>query len=231
VPPLVIFDLDGTLTDSAPGMVNCLRFALDSLDLECPPEETIRTFLGPPLAVTFRTHFGMDEALSAQAIAKYRERYHDIGLFENEVYPGVPELLQSLQDSSFVLATATSKPTVSATRILEHFDLAQHFTFIGGATLDGTRDAKTLVVRHTLDACAPHEALVMVGDREHDVHGARDHGIPTIGVTWGYGSDDELREAGAAVIVDAPGDVAIQVLQLQETGHLGSSDRAGPTRA
>ncbi len=210
-------------------MVNCLRFALDALDLECPPEETIRTFLGPPLAVTFRTHFGMDVATTAQAIEKYRERYHDIGLFENELYPGIPELLQSLIESSFVLATATSKPTVSATRILEHFDLAKYFTFIGGATLDGTRDAKTLVVRHTLDACAPHEALVMVGDREHDVHGARDHGIPTIGVTWGYGTHDELHTAGAAVVVDSPSDVITQVLQLWKTGHLGSSNRAGPT--
>ena len=200
-------------------MVNCLRYALDSLDIECPPEETIRTFLGPPLAVTFRTHFGMDDALIARAIEKYRERYHDVGLFENEVYPGIPQLLEELTESSFVLATATSKPTFSATQILEHFALAKYFTFIGGATLDGTRDAKTLVVRHTLDACVPHEALVMIGDREHDVHGASDHGIPTIGVTWGYGTTDELLEAGAVVVVDSPSDVATQIFQMQGTAR------------
>ena len=133
----VLLDLDGTLTDSAPGIVNCLRYALDAMGVDHPDDAAIRTFLGPPLAVTFREHFAMSDADVDVAIAKYRERYHDIGLFENEVYDGIPELLTGLAEAGLPLAVATSKPTYSATRILEHFGLARHFAFIGGSDLEG----------------------------------------------------------------------------------------------
>ncbi len=207
---VILLDLDGTLTDSAPGIVNCVRYALDDMGIPHPDDETLRTFLGPPLADTFGRHFGMTDAQIEQAIAKYRERYHDVGLFENSVYDGVPELLRHMSDAGLTLAVATSKPTYSATRILEHFDLAGHFAFIGGSDLAGLRHDKASVVSHTLDELrgrdrlADGSAVVMIGDREHDVHGARAHGIGTIGVLWGYGTEEELLTAGALTVVESP---------------------------
>ena len=146
-----------------------------------------------------------------QAIDKYRERYHDIGLFENSVYPGIPELLTSLQTAGFRLATATSKPEYSATRILQHFELDQYFEFIGAAALDGSRDSKSLVIGHTLESTNTHPTshnLLMIGDRHHDVHGAKEHGIDTIGVLWGYGDESELRDAGVISIAETPVELA-----------------------
>jgi phosphoglycolate phosphatase len=210
---VVLFDLDGTLTDSAPGIINCLKYALDDMGIPHPDDAAMRTFLGPPLVVTFRQLLGMSEAESEQALAKYRERYFTVGLFENEVYAGIPELLDRVRASGATLAVATSKPTVSATRILEHFGLAEHFAFIGGADLEGLRHDKAAVIDHTLEELAnlgvysPGTSIVMVGDREHDVQGARQHDIDTIGVLWGYGSVDELTSAGAVRLVGQPGDL------------------------
>jgi len=207
---VVLFDLDGTLTDAAPGIVACIEYALDDMGIPHPDSATMRTFLGPPLADTFGRHFGMSSEQIDHAIAKYRERYHEVGLFENSVYDGIPELLQSLDDAGIVLAISTSKPTYSATRILEHFELDQHLAFIGGADLAGTRHDKAAVIAHTLEELHVRgrldvdARLIMVGDREHDVHGARAHGIDTIGVLWGYGSQEELLGAGAAHLVENP---------------------------
>lgn len=215
---VVLFDLDGTLTDAAPGILACIRFALDDMGIPHPDDATMRTFLGPPLADTFGRHFGMSDREIAHAIAKYRERYHDVGLFENAVYDGIPELLTALAAERRTLAVATSKPTYSATRILEHFGLAAHFAFIGGSDLAGVRHDKAAVIEHTLDELdaigrLPAGALVtMVGDRQHDVHGARAHGIDTIGVLWGYGDEDELLGAGAVTLVASPGEL-LEVLQ------------------
>ncbi len=209
-PDVVLLDLDGTLTDAGPGIVNCIRYALDDMGIAHPDDATMRTFLGPPLADTFGRHFGMSEADTAYAIEKYRERHHDVGLFENAVYDGIPELLQQLGDADVVLAVATSKPTYSATRILEHFDLDQYLAFIGGADLAGVRHDKAAVIDHTLEELdalgrsTDGARIVMIGDREHDVHGARAHGIDTIGVLWGYGSADELLGAGAVQLVESP---------------------------
>jgi phosphoglycolate phosphatase len=219
----VLFDLDGTLTDSARGITSCIRYALESMGQECPPDEHLRQHLGPPLAVTFGEHFGMDEAGTRVAIEKYRERYHDVGLFENSVYEGIPDALAGLAAGGSTLAVATSKPTVSATRILEHFGLAGHFAFIGGAELDGSRDTKAAVIAHTLrsigiDPDHPGDRpIVMVGDREHDVIGAREHGIETIGVLWGYGSADELRDAGAIALAESVGSLALVIDEFATT--------------
>lgn len=207
---VILFDLDGTLTDSAPGIVNCLRYALDDLGIAHPDAATIRSQLGPPLSVTFTEYYGLDEATTKVAIEKYRERFHDLGMFENSVYPGVPELLDALDQTSATLAVATSKPTPSATRILEHFGLSTHFAFIGGAELDGPRQHKADVIAHTLDELSTMgsldaaDSLVMVGDRRHDIAGAAVHGIPGIGVLWGYGDEEELVGAGASEIVPDP---------------------------
>lgn len=205
---LVLFDLDGTLTDAAPGILACLRYALDAFDRPVPPDTELRRYLGPPLTVTFRA-LGLPDDQTAAAIAKYRERYHDVGLYENAVYPGIADLLDDLGGGS-VLAVATSKPTYSATRILEHFALADRFAFIGGADLAGARHDKAAVIEHTLAELAtrgvvvPADGTVMVGDREHDVIGARRHGIETVGVLWGYGSAEELTAAGATALATTP---------------------------
>ena len=207
----ILFDLDGTLTDSAPGILNGIRLALDHMGVDPPADDVMRTFLGPPLADTFGGHFGMTPTDVDRAIATYREHYHDSGLFENRVYDGIPELLTVLGSTGVTLAVATSKPTYSATRILEHFDLAQHFAFIGGAELDGSRHHKADVIAHTLHALADlgrdtsPDRTVMVGDRSHDVIGARTHGIDCIGVLWGYGSATELTAAGATALAASPG--------------------------
>ena len=212
---LILFDLDGTLTDAGPGILNCLEFALQDQGIQYPDREVMRSYLGPPLAVTFANEFNMNSEQVTQAIDKYRERYHDIGLFENSVYPGIPELLTSLQAAGFRLATATSKPEYSATRILQHFELDQYFEFIGAAALDGSRDSKSLVIGHTLESTNTHPTshnLLMIGDRHHDVHGAKEHGIDTIGVLWGYGDESELHDAGVISIAKTPEELASLLL-------------------
>ena len=216
---LILFDLDGTLTDSGPGILNCLEYALQDQGIPVPEREEMRKLLGPPLVVTFCDVFGMNEEQASQAIDKYRERYHDVGLFENSVYDGVPELLAELQGAGLRLATATSKPEYSATRILQHFELDQYFDFIGAAALDGSRDSKNLVIAHTLQNTNTHPTshnIIMIGDRHHDVHGAKEHGIDTIGVLWGYGDRDELDEAGAINIAKNP--VELRDLLLDSSG-------------
>jgi len=203
-PDIVLFDLDGTLTDAAPGIVNGMRIVFDRFDIEQPDEATMRTYLSPPLAVTWREFYDFTDDQITEALAIYREYYHDVGMFENEVFDGIPELLKQLNDDGITLATATSKPDFSATRIIEHFGLRDHFTFIGAANLEGTRDSKALVIEHTLeqlDATTNSHSILMVGDRHHDVHGAKEHGIETIGVLWGYGDADELTNAGAVSLV------------------------------
>ena len=209
-PDIVLFDLDGTLTDAGPGIVNGMRIVFDHFGVPQPDETTMRTHLGPPLAVTWREHYNFTDEQITTALAVYREYYHEVGMFENEVFDGIPELLQQLNNDDVILATATSKPDFSATRIIEHFGLRDHFAFIGAANLEGTRDSKALVVGHTLDqlgANATTHRILMVGDRHHDVHGAREHGIDTIGVLWGYGDADELTNAGAVTLVAEPNEL------------------------
>lgn len=209
-PEIVLFDLDGTLTDAAPGIVNGMRIVFDRFGVDQPDDATMRTHLGPPLAVTWRDHYDFTDEQITQALAIYREYYHDVGMFENEVFDGIPELLRQLNDDGITLATATSKPDFSATRIIEHFGLRDHFAFIGAANLEGTRDSKALVIEHTLEqlqARASTHRILMVGDRHHDVQGAKEHGIDTIGVLWGYGDAQELTEAGAIALIQRPEDL------------------------
>jgi len=212
--PVVLFDLDGTLTDSAPGILGGLRFALVEMGADVPAEAELRKFLGPPLAVTFAEQFGFDGRQIDEAIAHYRRYYHHGGELENSVYEGIPGVLATLLDADVTLAVATSKPTVSAARILEHFDLAEAFTVIAGAELDGSRQHKADVIAHALQELRVQSPLIaaqieagdvhMVGDREHDVLGAAAHGIGTLGALWGYGSETELRAAGAQTLIDHP---------------------------
>ena len=195
----ILFDLDGTLTDSGEGIMNCARLALNTYGIPIPDDRTMRTVVGPPLEVSF-ARFGMADADIPDAIEVFRGRYTRVGKYENFPYPGIHELLKKLKDLGYTLCVATSKPEVMALDILHHFELFEFFTMICGATLDRSRITKEDVITFLLNAMGNPEDLVMVGDTKYDVIGASAHGIPTIGVTWGYGEEEEIRQAGAAAI-------------------------------
>ena len=203
---IILFDLDGTLTDSAPGILNSVRYACRKLGLPIPGEETLRRFLGPPLIASFRELMGLDAADADRAVSAFREYFPTKGLFENEVYPGVPALLADLKAAGKTVILATSKPEAFARRIMEHFDLARYCDFICGATLDETRTDKAEVIAYALETAGITDktGLVMVGDREHDVIGAHLAGLDVIGVLYGYGSREELTAAGADQIAETP---------------------------
>ena len=201
---IILFDLDGTLTDSAPGILNSVRYACRKLGLEMPSEATLRKFLGPPLIESFRTLLGLHDADAERALAAFREYFPVTGIFENEVYDGVPALLADLKAAGKTVLLATSKPEEYAKRIMEHFDLAQYCDFICGATLDETRTDKAEVIAYALATAGiiDKAGVVMVGDREHDVLGAKKNGLPCIGAVYGYGTAEELTAAGAAALAD-----------------------------
>jgi phosphoglycolate phosphatase len=207
--PVLLFDLDGTLTDPAFGITRSIAYALDKLGMAVDDPDTLRRHIGPPLSVMF-AEFGVEEAGIPAAVAAYRERYLDVGMFENALIPGIVELLDALVGSGATLALATSKPDVHAATILDHFAIRAPFTFVGGATLDGRRSHKADVVGHTLESLDHPDpsAVYMIGDREHDVFGARSHDIDTIGVLWGYGDRHELAGAGAVAIVETVDELA-----------------------
>jgi phosphoglycolate phosphatase len=225
---LVLLDLDGTLTDSAPGILASVRHAYAALGLPVPAEPLLRGFVGPPLAESFLTH-GVPADLVGDAVAAYREVYAAGNLLDNAVYPGVPECLTALRDDGVRLAVATSKPEPMARRIVAHFGLEafleRGLDDVFGATLDGTRTSKGDVVGHALtsldaaglDATALAQAggVVMVGDREHDVHGAAAHGIACVGVAWGYAYPGELVAAGASAVVGTAGELATTLLDRE----------------
>lgn len=195
----ILFDLDGTLTDSGEGIINSVIPALEHYGIAIPPREELRVFVGPPLHDTF-LRFGVPADQLENATKIYRSRYIPIGKFENAPYPGIPELLEMLKSQGHKLFVATSKPEPMAVEILEHFDLAQYFDRICGASMDTSRSSKEAVIAYLLEQNGSAENMVMVGDTKYDVIGAKAHGIPTIGVSWGYGEIDEMLESGAAAI-------------------------------
>ena len=195
----ILFDLDGTLTDSGEGIINSVIPALEHYGIAIPPREELRVFVGPPLHDTF-LRFGVPADQLENATKIYRSRYIPIGNFENAPYPGIPELLEMLKSQGHQLFVATSKPEPMAVEILEHFDLAQYLDRICGASMDTSRSSKEAVIAYLLEQNGSAENMVMVGDTKYDVIGAKAHGIPTIGVSWGYGEIDEMLEAGAAAI-------------------------------
>lgn len=195
----ILFDLDGTLTDSGEGIINSVIPALEHYGIAIPPREELRVFVGPPLHDTF-LRFGVPADQLENATKIYRSRYIPIGKFENAPYPGIPELLETLKSQGHKLFVATSKPEPMAVEILEHFDLAQYFDRICGASMDTSRSSKEAVIAYLLEQNGSAENMVMVGDTKYDVIGAKAHGIPTIGVSWGYGEIDEMLESGAAAI-------------------------------
>lgn len=195
----IFFDLDGTLTDSGEGIINCAILALEHFGLPVPSREELGVFVGPPLDKTFM-QFGVPEDKTQEAIDVFRGRYLVVGKFENVPYPGIADLLNALKQQGHRLFVATSKPETTAIEILHKFELAQYFEIICGATLDGTRSHKADVIAYLLNQIGPQEDMLMVGDTEFDVVGAAAHGIPTIGVAWGYGKVDAMEQAGAMAI-------------------------------
>ena len=195
----ILFDLDGTLTDSGEGIMKSVVFALSHYGIEAPPESELRTAVGPPLTESF-ARFGVPVDKIEEAIKIYRSRYIPIGRFENHPYPGVRELLEQLQQDGHKLYVATSKPEWMAIEILEHFDLAKYFELICGAATDLSRNSKEAVIAHLLNQGGTRENPVMVGDTAYDVIGAKAHSIPCIGVSWGYGQVEGMKSSGAAGI-------------------------------
>lgn len=201
-PKAILFDLDGTLTDSGEGIINCAILALEHFGLPVPSREALRVFVGPPLRDSFIAH-GVPAEKAEEAIAVYRSRYIPIGKFENTPYPGIRELLQTLHSHGHRLYIATSKPEGMSRDILEHFDLAKYFTRICGASMDASRSTKEEVIAYLLEVSGEKEHMIMVGDTKFDILGAKHHGIPAIGVSWGYGKVEDMEAAGASVIASS----------------------------
>ncbi len=195
----ILFDLDGTLTDSGEGIMNCAKLALEHYGLPIPSEAELRTFVGPPLHESF-IRFGVPAEEADNAIKIYRSRYIPIGKFENHPYEGIREVLEKLKAAGHTLYVATSKPEKMSIEILEHFDLAKYFDIIAGATMDTSRSSKADVIAYLLGQCGEYDEKIMVGDTAFDVIGAKAHNIPTMGVAWGYGKVEDMVAAGAVSI-------------------------------
>ena len=193
----ILFDLDGTLTDSGEGIMHCAELTLAHYALPIPPRSEMRSMVGPPLRDSFR-RFGIPEADMDDAVAYYRQHYSAIGQFENEPYPGIAEMLSTLLHQGQILCIATSKPEEMAKNILAHFDLARFFTHICGA-IPGGRSTKSEVLSHLLQLLPETQNAWMVGDTIYDVEGAACHHLPCIAVSWGYGQIPEMKAAGAAI--------------------------------
>lgn len=205
----ILFDLDGTLTDPGIGITNSVAHALGKFGIEVSDRTELYKFIGPPLKDSFREFYGFSEENSLLAIDYYRESFKDTGIFENAVYEGIPELLQALKAAGKTLVLATSKPEVFACRILDHFGLSPYFDFAAGASMDGALSTKADVIRYALQKAGvtDRSRAVMVGDRKHDILGAKENGLASVGVLFGYGSRKELETAGADLIAKTPADL------------------------
>ncbi|MBQ7360088.1 MAG: HAD hydrolase-like protein [Lachnospiraceae bacterium] len=218
----ILFDLDGTLTDPKVGITTCVQHALKGMGIEEPDLDKLEPFIGPPLKDSFMQFYGLDSEQAEQAIKLYRERFSTVGLYENEVYPGIPQMLQALKAKGKRLAISSSKPTVYVEQILKHFEIHKYFDIIVGSELDGRRTDKSEVVEEALRQLLggekkPHQDVVIVGDRKFDVEGGQAHDITTVAVSYGYGPMEELKEAKPEFIVRS-------VPELQKLLLRGSED-------
>lgn len=197
----ILFDLDGTLTESAPGIINSLKYALERLGVQDYDRAILDKFIGPPLAVSFEKFFGFKGEKCNNAVKIYREYFSEKGLFENAVYSGVEDMLDTLKSAGLKLAVATSKPEVYARRILDKFGLSKYFEVICGIPLNNEHMTKAQVIARAINelGAANKQAALMVGDRDYDVAGAHQNGIECLGVTYGYGSREELEGAGRSI--------------------------------
>ncbi|MFJ7730293.1 HAD family hydrolase [Lysinibacillus sp. NPDC097231] len=202
---VILFDLDGTLSDPKIGITKSVQYALQKMGIDEGDLDKLETFIGPPLQVSFREIYGLDDAQISQAIGYYRERFSETGMYENEVYQNISSLLEHLQGEGYKLAIATSKPTVFAEQILKYFNLQQYFELVVGSHLDGTRSAKGEIIAFALEHFSevPIDQVIMIGDRKYDINGAHENKIDSVGVTYGYGSPEELMDAKATYIVNS----------------------------
>ena len=199
---VLLFDLDGTLTDSGPGIMHAAETALASFGIAGLSEQALRQFVGPPLVESFMKYYGFDREQARASVEIYREYFEDKGMFENAVYPGIPELLDGLKKDGYKLYVATSKPEQYSVKIIEHFGLAEYFEMVGGADMNETRVHKGDVIRYVMESCGFTDSseIVMVGDRENDMNGAKQNHMESVGVLYGYGSREELENSGAGHI-------------------------------
>ena len=202
----IIFDLDGTLTDPKEGILNCIQYALEGLGNIPPPKSELEHYIGPPLHDTFRELLATDDtSVVDHAIALYRERFGPTGLYENMVYPEIPETLDYLRSTGATLFVGTSKPRVYAEQIINHFNLNSFFNTIHGSELDGTRTNKAELIGYILrEEQLASEQTMMIGDRKHDAIGALANKVQAHGVLWGYGSQEELQQAGCHALYEHP---------------------------
>jgi phosphoglycolate phosphatase len=217
----VLFDLDGTLTESGPGIMRSLAYALDAVGAPPLDHADLLRFVGPPLHDSFRDIAGLDDDVVEDAMVAYRHYFKDKGMYENSVYPGIAELLSTLIDDGRRLAVATSKPIPYAVPIIEHFALREYFEVVCGPALDGVGADKTVVVADALASLGLHSgsSVLLVGDRSHDVLGAHENGIACIGALWGYGSREELTSAGADALASDAEELAA-LLGVRLSGDL-----------
>ncbi|CYV20136.1 HAD family hydrolase [Streptococcus suis] len=204
----ILFDLDGTLTDSGQGILNSVAYALEKMGIEEPDTANLNRFIGPPLYESFSRFYQLSPEDTQSAVDAFRVYFKEKGMFENQLYPGIIPLLEELRTVGKTLVIATSKPEIFAKQILEHFGIAHYFDVIAGASLDSSRISKADVIGYAinqLEAFPKH--AVMIGDREHDIEGARMHQLPAIGVLYGYGSKQEFEKAGATMIVETVQDL------------------------
>ncbi|MGE7914375.1 HAD family hydrolase [Lysinibacillus xylanilyticus] len=208
---VVLFDLDGTLSDPKIGITKSVQYALQKAGIEVSDLDELESFIGPPLQVSFREIYGFNDAQIEQAISNYREQFKERGMFENKLYENIPALLADLKQQGYILAIATSKPTVFAEQILQYFNLDQFFDLVAGSNLDGTRSAKGEIIAFVRDHFneVDNNQFMMIGDRKYDIVGAHENQIDSIGVTYGYGSLEELTDAKATYIVNS-------VIELKE---------------
>ena len=214
----ILFDLDGTLTDSEEGITKCVQYALEHFGIEETNQDTLRRFVGPPLDDMFMEIYGFSKEKAVEARWKYRERFETVGLFENRPYEGIAEMLAQLQAAGVALAVATSKPEVFSRRILDKFELTPYFAAISGADLDGNHVDKADMIREAMHRLGrkPEETdgVLMVGDRKYDVEGARECRIPCVGVGFGFAQPGELEAAGAAWFAETVEDLRVLLLEL-----------------
>ncbi len=230
----LLFDLDGTLTDPKVGITTCVQYALASFGIEEPDLDKLTPFIGPPLRDSFMRFYDFDEEQAEQAVAKYRERFQDVGIFENEVYEGIPHMLRILQSKGLYLAVASSKPQVYVERILEHFDLKKYFKVIVGSELDGTRESKDEVVQEALNRLFAYKPIqrdqvYMIGDRCFDIEGAKAQMVESVGVTYGFGDMEELKAAKADYIVRSVAELEKFLLRGVEEERQAEAKKKGLT--
>lgn len=203
--PYLLLDLDGTITDPMVGITRSVEYALNHFGIQVNDIRELCPFIGPPLLDSFREFYHFSDEQAQEAILKYRERFADTGIYENVLYEGMREFLEEAAEKGHTLMLATSKPTVFAKRILKYFDIGHYFSFVAGSGLDGSFHTKTDVIRHVLESnrLIDLSSAVMIGDRKHDIIGAKATGIDSVGVLYGYGNREELEKAGADSIVNS----------------------------